>query len=382
LDLRRTAHAQFRSAVLRYADIAGSDALPAKFREVPPVPRHTDKEQREIHNVTSQLLGFKLCTDIIGNAVQDVCDTLGIAVPTKRRKHAAKVALMARLDDTSDGDNKLEEQGSAMKDSSEDEADVEDALAKHDVVLGNPLDDENPDDGDEGKTIIDLRDDMSVSDTPSPTPSDQVAAEQPPKRKPKIAKPERAGVSDFLPTLMGGYISGSESASDVDVAPAKKRLGQRQRRAKAERKEAAKAKKLLRKQKRGKDDGRDHNREAVANFGGNGVKEGLKKHKGVPDNVWSSGQPVTEDDASQQRKGSQDSRWHSRQAEHIFDEKAGVREDVVSGSQNKGGAPDKQKHRGERKPVAPLHPSWEAAKKRAAKLAQPIKIQGTKIVFE
>jgi hypothetical protein len=79
------------------------------------------------------------------------------------------------------------------------------------------------------------------SDDMVPNAKAKKSDEQPKKAKKREAT-SRPGTSTFLPSLMGGYISGSESeASDVDVAPPKKRLGQRQRQAIWEKKYGAKA---------------------------------------------------------------------------------------------------------------------------------------------
>ena len=163
---------------------------------------------------------------------------------------------------------------------SDDEREEEAILAKYDRLLGGSSDeDDDSNDDDESRSDKDDGDDHRInalkghaalfqkrrqprftddgislsSRSPSPDPApaskrarqtttttttttvtamDLPPSQQPSKSKSKTSsKPENPTTgSTFLPTLMGGYISNSESdASDVDVAPVKKRLGQRQR---------------------------------------------------------------------------------------------------------------------------------------------------------
>jgi hypothetical protein len=107
---------------------------------------------------------------------------------------------------------------------------------------------------------------MSVSLSPEPEPSPPLERKREKPKAEKKSRQPRESVKDstFLPTLMGGYISGSESASDVEmeIAPRKNRLGQRQRRLRAEKKYGSKAS-HLKKQRMNRDDGWDMKRGAV-----------------------------------------------------------------------------------------------------------------------
>lgn len=89
------------------------------------------------------------------------------------------------------------------------------------------------------------------------------SAQSPPPKKSKRAAKVEVNGSTFLPSLMGGYISGSESASDVDLAPTRKnRRGQRARQAIWEKKFKEQAK-HLKKQQEKRDSGWDLKRGAV-----------------------------------------------------------------------------------------------------------------------
>lgn len=92
----------------------------------------------------------------------------------------------------------------------------------------------------------------SESQSESESQSDSDSGSEPPPKQAKLSKSKsraRSPDQTFLPSLMGGYVSGSESASDVDVAPRKNRLGQKQRQAIWERKFGAQARHVQQEQK-------------------------------------------------------------------------------------------------------------------------------------
>ncbi|KAF4122717.1 BUD22 [Geosmithia morbida] len=168
--------------------------------------------------------------------------------------------------------------------------------------------------------------------SPSPPPS------PPPAKKTKKSNKVTATPRDttFLPSLMGGYVSGSESASDVDVVAPKKRRGQRARQAIWEKKYGASARHLAQQKKKGqkgRDAGWDARRGAVdpADAGNR-----TPWKKGVV-NPFSSG------------KGGHDKRPPP--------------------------PPTKKDDEG------PLHPSWEARKKKAESL-KSVAFTGQKLVFD
>lgn len=180
----------------------------------------------------------------------------------------------------------------------------------------------------------------SESESGSDSDSDVSAISPPPKASRKDSRKEdeilkRGGM---LPSLMGGYISGSESeASDIDVAPAarKNRRGQRARQAIWEKKFKEKAKHLGQ-EKSGRDSGWDLKRGAVDGSERTPWKKGIK----TPFERRSDGQQ-----------------------EH--------------------GAPEPSRPRPPTKKddEGPLHPSWEARKK-AKEAQQTAAFQGTKITFD
>lgn len=174
----------------------------------------------------------------------------------------------------------------------------------------------------------------NVSLSPSPPPSRK-------KKEARAKKPTgKSGQTTFLPSLMGGYLSNSESeASDIDVAPPKKRLGQKQRQAIWEKKYGSKANHVKKQaqQQKVRDKGWDMRKGAIDPEDGRAGNKPWKK--GVSN-------PLGRQDRGEQRS-------------HFTVEKK---------------PPHKKDNEG------PLHPSWEARKK--AKEAQTAAaFQGTKITF-
>ncbi|OTA91873.1 hypothetical protein M434DRAFT_396819 [Hypoxylon sp. CO27-5] len=179
----------------------------------------------------------------------------------------------------------------------------------------------------------------------------------PPSKKTKATKtgPVSAGNSAFLPTLMGGYISGSESeASDIDVGPPRKnRRGQRARQAIWEKKYKDKAKHVQKQQQekaKGRDQGWDIRRGAVGDDEEGSNKPWKKGIRNPFDNKH-----VHPERQRQMQGGSQEVD-RSQPAERPKPKAAPKRDDT-----------------------GPLHPSWAAAKKAKE---QKVEFQGRKVVFD
>lgn len=181
-------------------------------------------------------------------------------------------------------------------------------------------------------------DDDSEEEENSDSDSGSSAISSPPKasKASKIRASSTLKPNQYaLPTLMGGYISDSQSeASDIDVAPARKnRRGQRARQAIAEKKFKDQAKHLAKQQAAGRDDGWDMKRGAVsANPWKKGVRMPFGGDKGECGGEW-------------EREG------------------------------RKVRAPRKKDDEG------PLHASWEAAKK-AKEVQETAVFAGTRVVFD
>ncbi|KAJ0340635.1 hypothetical protein COL922a_003230 [Colletotrichum nupharicola] len=284
-------------------------------------------------------------------------DEMDDEIPTDSDAEDAEDAEIEGDDDDVDEEDEekaLEKMEAMLGGSHEEESGDEDLRAKYQALLGevgdgDTADDEsNPDEDDE--EMEDRDDDegndsdrqrrinaANVSLSPSPPPESRR------KKEARAKKPTgKPGATTFLPSLMGGYISNSESeASDIDIAPPKKRLGQKQRQAIWEKKYGAKANHVKKQSQhqngKRRDDGWDMRKGAVEADDG---KSGKPWKKGVSNPLGRQGQ------------GRDDQRSQS------FEKKPPPQKD------NEG----------------PLHPSWEARKK--AKEAQAtVSFTGTKITF-
>ncbi|KAL6890715.1 Bud-site selection protein [Trichoderma evansii] len=431
LDLRQTARHHLHSNLLRIKAIETSEDIPEELRAEVPRPTLSPEEIALQNNVISILCSATSTRNALDRAITDICETLGVPVPTKskrvrnKRKDTEEQPADREDEESDEEDVKpstdskkkkkkpepVEEEPDSESEfegfgSDADEprptieelegSDQETAVTKYDDLLGGSSD-ESEDEFDEeflakyrGTEKVNL-DDISVSGSGSEAEDedeedlDSISGSRSPSplptRKPKKSsnddddddepKPEvtkskkekkeddkkkraakaalkaaRPGDSTFLPTLMGGYISGSESASDID-APPKKRRGQRARQAIWEKKYGTKAKHLQKQaEKGGRDSGWDMKRGAVG-----------------PDD--------------QGRKP-----W-----------KKGGRAPAGAGgrggySQGRGGANAYQESRPAPPPKptkkdneGPLHPSWEARKK-AKEQQKGAAFAGSKIVFD
>ncbi|VUC34300.1 unnamed protein product [Clonostachys rosea] len=403
LELHQTARAHLFSSLLKVKAIAASTDLPDEIRTGVPKPELSEEERSALHNVTSGLYNRKPVKDVVDRAVESVCKLLKVPVPAKGKqgkkdkrkdtedqpadrisqKAEDEVSLPPESGDEVDGvaDKVTDFEGfsddgkpgpEVADDDSVSEGeegdDEEGEFAEYDGLLGSSSEDEDEEFNDKrydqfrGREKVNL-DDISVSGSDADVEvgeeseddeedeeqeeeqdpeSEQSSSPPPPAKKTKRSKdPGPIRDSTFLPSLMGGYMSGSESASDVDVEAPKKRRGQRARQAIWEKKFGAKAKHLQReKRKGGRDAGWDMRRGAV-----DGDDQGRRTpwKKGVSNPFLNKG------------RGDGDG----------------------SGFQPKPQPPKPTKRDDE----GVLHPSWEAAKK--AKDAQKaIAFSGAKIVFD
>ncbi|RYO92372.1 hypothetical protein DL766_000340 [Monosporascus sp. MC13-8B] len=271
--------------------------------------------------------------------------------------------------------------GEAFEGFSDSEAE-ERAFSRYDDLLGGSSDEDgSEDEGSESEDNDDLQgsrtrslprvvaDDISVSSAEESEGSEAESLSSPPPSKKSRTKttkvePIKTGTSAFLPTLMGGYISGSESASDVDVAPAakKNRRGQRARQAIWEKKYGERARhkqEQAKKMKDSRDSGWDMRRGAVDEDGGakpwkKGIRNPFEKSAIHPDR-----QRQVEDGNRRQHRRREQANSEERQ------EKPAPRP-----------RPEPKKD-----DAGPLHPSWAAAKK-AKEENQKVAFQGRKVVFD
>ncbi|ORY57571.1 Bud-site selection protein, partial [Pseudomassariella vexata] len=258
----------------------------------------------------------------------------------------------------------------------------EKAFLRYDCLLGNSADENSSESDGEAEDLQISRvrsiqntraedwsggssDDEMYGDSESDEEQEQEQKEEdgkdsdtppPQKTRPKASKmaPTSTGNSTFLPSLYSGYISGDESASDVDVAPVRKnRRGQRARQAIWEKKYKEQAKHVQnQKEKNARDQGWDMRKGAV------GEDEGPWK-KGIQ-NPFSSkaGRPQNGPEPRKVESGS----------------------NGLALGVNRRDVKSQEKPKPKHDNLGALHPSWEAAKK-AKEAAQKVEFKGKKVVF-
>ncbi|KAL7970343.1 Bud-site selection protein, partial [Trichoderma sp. SZMC 28014] len=431
LDLRQTARHHLHSNLLRIKAVETSEHIPEELRAEVPRPTLSPEEIALQNNVISILCSAASTRHALDRAITDICETLGVPVPTKskrvRNKRKDTEEQPADREDEESGeedvkssvDSKKKKKEKERQETAEEESDsesefegfgsdadeprptIEDlegsdqetAVTKYDDLLGGSSD-ESEDEFDEellakyrGTEQVNL-DDISISGSgseaededeeelesisgsrsPSPLPTrkpkksaDNDDEPEPEAKKSKKEKKEedkkkraakaalkaaRPGDSTFLPTLMGGYISGSESASDID-APPKKRRGQRARQAIWEKKYGAKAK---------------HLQKEAANGG------------------WDSGWDMKRGAVGPEDQGRKPWKKGGRASAG-----AGGRGGYSQGRERGANAHQESRPAPPPKPVkkdneGPLHPSWEARKK-AKEQQKGAAFAGSKIVF-
>lgn len=174
----------------------------------------------------------------------------------------------------------------------------------------------------------------------SRSPSISASSNSPPPKIRKPVVPPTASTSTFIPSLMGGYWSGSESAEGdetVESNARKNRMGQQARRLLWEKKFGKKANHLKR----------------------NARDEGWDPGKGA---------------GGRERGGRGRGGGHDRGPERNY----GLRSEGRGSGANSDPVASRMKSG---KDEAPLHPSWEAAKK-AKELKRNVAFQGKKVVFD
>ncbi|KAI0864565.1 Bud-site selection protein [Xylaria cubensis] len=432
LDLHQAAHAHLCSSLLRIKGVAESPKLPADIKPVPK-PELSEEEKAALHNVTSALCNRKHVKDVIEEAIMSTCIALRVPMPEKRNKGKSKERTTAgknpRVEKEEQADDR-EELDSPADDESEDaeepefegppllrrkvektegeedlesgaDSDTSDSpefegfsdseaeenmFSKYDDLVGGSSDEDDSDEQDSDQDEsedADSRsrsfrklalDDISLSSEISDDSNDsEDEALAPPakKVKAKAVKPVSfdTGNSTFLPSLMGGYISGSESASDVDIAPPtrKNRRGQRARQAIWDKKYGEKAK-HHQKEKDPRNTGWDMKRGAVDGDTAKPWKKGIQ-NPFEKNNVHPDRQRQMQHNGDRQAMGK-----GPRDAQHRLPQQQ-------DNSQSFQAEKPKPRPPPTRDDTGPLHASWAAAKK-AKEAVQKVEFQGKKVTFD
>ena len=389
LDLDKMTETQLHKSLLKIKVFAESELLLAEVKRELPKLEGTEEEKKALRNVTSGMWNMKPVKEVMEKVISGMYIALGIPVPAGKLKGRAQnasaidasnidaVGIPRRAEeekaeelsgDWKSGSGDPSWEGFDSEDESEDsDADGgvrfedgdgqdldEDTLSRYDALLGASSDEES---FDESKYDIkrssqpSTRLSISLSPSPSLSEAESESPPQPPQKAPKAPKakplkppPAKTGGSTFLPTLMGGYWSGSESsASDLeDAAPQirKNRPGQSARRAIWEKKFGERANHI--KQGQG----------AVAEKRGKGKDDG-----------WDAKRGAKESGGDRRRGG-------GRQRD--FRQATGDNAIAVE---------PRKRTMGRKDDLGTLHPSWQAAKK-AKEAKKSATFQGKKVTFD
>ncbi|KAI4603945.1 hypothetical protein KJ359_000067 [Pestalotiopsis sp. 9143b] len=455
IDLHQVAHQHLCSSLLKIKGVAESPRLPEMIKLLPK-PSLSEDERTALHNVTSALCNRKQVKDVIDEAVVGTCMALKVPMPEKKGKGKGKNSARQDQEDQADDvqkkkkpakdddeeeekEKKPAQKPKAKPDAAEesdswegfgpdaDDSDAEEkAFSRFDDMLGSSSedegglsDDENDEDsrarsirgpsdyfsGSEEEEDMEADDDIEdeeeedsseeeEEDVAEGSDSSASAISPPPKKVKSKPAPASNGNSQFLPSLMGGYISGSESeASDLDIAPPSKknRRGQRARQAIWEKKFKKEANHVKRQAEMdSRDEGWDMKKGAVGEDSGpwkKGISNPFEK-KAAQEGVH----PDRQANFNARQEQQQERRAPPRPQQQDRGFKGG-RGDRPAGNNVRGDrAPPSNflRERHERpapkpKPKkdddGPLHASWKAAKQ-AKEAAQNVKFEGKKITFD
>ncbi|RKF61313.1 putative cellular morphogenesis protein [Erysiphe neolycopersici] len=409
LDLDKVVNAHLCNTLLKVKNFTKSGLLPdgitkVENREI----RNDPAEDAALNNVVSGMLNMKIVKDTIEQIINETYLAMGIPVP-ERKKRLNNVTAGQNKDvqipkdsETNLADNILtspewegfesdkEETNNESANSSENE-NSGDEYTSFQAQIGNSSDEESFDEtAYKSKPILEppshFSRSLSVSSSSNisssseslslKTKSQPVDIKSNSTRKLKSLKSTKTGLSStFLPTLMGGYWSGSEeSASDLEnftPATKKNRPGQMARRAIAEKKFGKMA---------------NHIR-----LGKNSRSLPPDKRNAVRDSDWDPRRGAINDTTARMSHGHDQGRYTKNTdmrdkpyLRHLSkDNKLATNNHVAQKPrlQNASkGINIKELGKSRRDDLGVLHPSWQAAKK-AKELKQTAKFQGQKIVF-
>lgn len=371
LDLMKTARNYLLKQMVKTKRIRESAAFIALYGEDPKIEGPGGNAAA---NVLGRLFKARPVLDVVHGVMDEVRQILGLDTtkvssrngtnqPQKQNKseQAHHVVEKEKADTTDDFEGFSDKASSAVMDdatASDDEISNAEVSAYNDMIAGSS--DDSEDDAELELDPMEISDiesqdhdrDASLSLSPDDVSEDRKA----PSQRSRPSSASKTVSTSFLPSLsMGGYYSGSESeeAEDLDSnlrGPArpkerKNRRGQRERQKLAELKFGQDAKHIQNQEKNGKDtrnSGWDAKRGAVAS----GKYDPREKRKAGGGGFTRSKGPT------------------------------GANGEVVVGMRStKSARPAAKKQEG------PLHPSWEAAKKRKQETGKAA-FAGKKITFD
>ncbi|EFQ98384.1 bud site selection protein 22 [Nannizzia gypsea CBS 118893] len=347
LDLHKTAERYLIKQMVKTKRIAESPAF-IHLKLAERISNEEKKSDAEA-NVSARLFNSNPVRKVFPGIMDDIRDILGLSRDTQLRKATTKASQkqaskrteedmsMSEEDEGTDGESNGSQDGDGMDMSQFDglvasDSEDEDGSNRGDDIKAKP-----------GSAKYNPMDDMSLSPTPSDTSDESDAV----ITKSSKARQKTTTDTTFLPTLMGGYWSGSESEPEQDYAPVvperKNRMGQQARRKLWEKKYGNNAKHI---QKQAKEQAQGKNR----------------------DSGWDLRRGATAQKDTRGKYGRNKIRGSQRKE---ATESHATRVPAVS-------QPPMAKRSNDDKP---LHPSWQAAIKRKESKTQS-SFQGKKVVFD
>jgi hypothetical protein len=392
LDLAKVGEAHLRKTLLKIKAFADSELLPEEMRAEVEKPDMGEDDLKAWNNVLSGMFNMKALKEAVSQIVDGLYISMGVPAPVGKPKgkgakepgtgtlngkpRSAEAAKDMNVDldpatevgsdepawegfDSGDEQNSDMDPDEEMDIGSDEDLDEED-LSRYDALLGGSSDEESFDEEQYKSSRASnssKRLSLSLSPSPSSASESQPAPSPPPKaakaKKPKpAAAPAKIGGSTFLPTLMGGYYEGSDSAgSDIeqDVVknePVKKnRPGQMARQAIWEKKFGR---------------GANHIKQGLAPVAERTGRDAGWDAKRGAQKGGARGRPGGSRGGGQQRGRASEGRATGDTSTAIGERKRGM---------------------GKKDDVGVLHPSWQAAKK-AKEMKKSAAFQGKKVVFD
>ncbi|KAF4633104.1 hypothetical protein G7Y89_g5016 [Cudoniella acicularis] len=373
LDLGNMAESYLATKIMKVKRMSESEVLP---EEVKMMGEKKVNMSEELGNVMSGMYNLKVVKDLVGEILRGLYLVMGIPLPLENGKDKKAKSSVAgntpksigredreeiKQDDSIntpelewDGFESDDERPRSKQEEQDSDLDSEDEdFSRYDALLGSS-DSDSESNSESGSVSPPPRarnpqPQQELSLSPSPPPASKkprtTTQKKPPHQPPKS--------TTFLPTLMGGYFSGSDSsASDIEDLPSntplirKNRPGQMARRAIAEKKFGT---------------------------GANHIKKGLPR--------------VAEMGKAGKGKGGKDDGWDGKRgAKETGRERGRGRGSGGFGDRGFKGTGDNaiptgKRGMGKKDDVGVLHPSWQAAKK-VKEEKQTAKFAGKKVVFD
>ncbi|EZF30604.1 hypothetical protein H101_05765 [Trichophyton interdigitale H6] len=345
LDLHKTAERYLIKQMVKTKRIAESPAF-IHLKLAERISNEEKKSDAEA-NVSARLFNSNPVKKVFPGIMDDIRDILGLSGDTESKKVAAKGGqkqLAKRMrEDIVMSDNGERTDGESEVSHEDEEVD----MSRFDGLVASRSEDGNEsENGDDNKTRpassrYNPMDDMSLSSSDTSDESDVVMT------KSSKSKQKTTTATTFLPTLMGGYWSGSESEPEQDytstIPERKNRMGQQARRKLWEKKYGNNARHL---QKQAKEQAQGKNR----------------------DSGWDLRRGATTQEDTRGRYGRNKIRGGQR------------KEATGSNTAQVQAVPPSPKPAPSNNDK-PLHPSWQAAIKRKESKTQT-SFQGKKVVFD